>query len=144
MTAPEKEARGITALIRAALEDADVRPDEVDHVNLHGTGTKYNDLIETRALKAVFGERAGRLPVTANKSALGHAMGAAGSLEAIAAVLSLREGIVPPTLGSEEPDPDCDLDVVRGGPRRVEMRTVLSTSYGIGGADAAVVLRAAS
>ncbi len=142
MTAPEKEARGIRALMAAALADAGVEPAEIDHVNLHGTGTKYNDLIETKAIKAVFGERARSIPVTANKGALGHAMGAAGSLETIAAVLSIRNGKVPPTLGLEEPDPECDLDVVTGSAREATIRTVLKTSYGIGGTNAAVVLRA--
>jgi acyl transferase domain-containing protein len=142
MTAPEKEARGIRALMAAALSDAGVGPHEIDHVNLHGTGTKYNDLIETKAIKAVFGERARSIPVTANKGALGHAMGAAGSLETIAAVLSIRDGKIPPTLGFEEPDPECDLDVVTGSAREMVIGTALKTSYGIGGTNAAVVLRA--
>jgi 3-oxoacyl-[acyl-carrier-protein] synthase II len=140
MTAPEREAKGIRALVAAALEDAGVRPGDVDHVNLHGTGTKYNDLIETVAVKAVFGERARSIPVTANKSVIGHAMGAAGALEAIASAMTLREGVVPPTAGLEEQDPECDLDVVRGRPREVGANVVLSTSYGIGGTNAAVVL----
>jgi len=142
MTAPEKEARGISALVREALADAGVGPDEIDHVNLHGTGTKYNDLIETRAMKNVFGERARSIPVTACKSALGHAMGAAGALEAVAGIMSIREGKVPPTVGLDEVDPECDLDVVRDGPREVAIRRMLSTSYGIGGTNAAVVLAA--
>jgi len=143
MTAPEKEARGIQALIRGALADAGVGPERIDHVNLHGTGTKYNDAIETKALKGVFGERAGRIPVTANKGAIGHAMGAAGVLEIVATVLSMREGVVPPTAGLEEPDPECDLDVVTGAAREVDIGVALKTSYGIGGANAAVVLGAA-
>jgi 3-oxoacyl-[acyl-carrier-protein] synthase II len=142
MTAPEKEARGIRALMTAALADAGVEPAEIDHVNLHGTGTKYNDLIETKAIKAVFGPRARAIPVTANKGTLGHAMGAAGSLETVAAVLSIRDGKIPPTLGLEEPDPECDLDVVTGSAREAAIGTVLKTSYGIGGANAAVVLGA--
>ena len=140
MTAPEKEARGIRSLMRAALADAGVRPGEVDHVNLHGTGTKYNDLIETMAVKDVFGERGRSIPVTANKSELGHAMGAAGALEAIASVLTIRHGRIPPTAGLEEQDPECDLDLVRDAPRETRVRVVLKTSYGIGGTNAAVVL----
>ena len=143
MTAPEKEARGIRALISGALADAKVEPERIDHVNLHGTGTKYNDAIETKALKAVFGERAVRIPVTANKGTIGHAMGAAGALETIATILTMREGIVPPTVGLEEPDPECDLDVVTGGARHLSVGVALKTSYGIGGANAAVVLGAA-
>jgi 3-oxoacyl-[acyl-carrier-protein] synthase II len=140
MTAPEKEATGIRALMRGALASAGLAPADIDHVNLHGTGTKYNDLIETVAMKDVFGDRAREIPVTANKAALGHAMGAAGSLETIAAVKSMNEGRIPPTLGLEEQDPECDLDVVRGGPREVRIDALLKTSYGIGGTNAAVVL----
>jgi 3-oxoacyl-[acyl-carrier-protein] synthase II len=158
MTAPQKEARGIIALIRSALADAGVAPDDIDHVNLHGTGTRYNDLIETKALKAVVGERAralrepqaagtepvegaGALPVTANKGAMGHAMGAAGALETVAAVLSIREGLIPPTAGLEEQDAECDLSVVRERAHRAPVSNVLKLSYGIGGANAAVVVR---
>jgi len=141
MTAPEKEARGISALLRDALADAGARAEDIDHANLHGTGTPYNDLIETVALKAVFGARARSIPVTANKSVIGHAMGAAGALETIACVLSLGEGLVPPVAGLEEQDPQCDLDVVRGGPRRADIACALKTSYGIGGTNAALVLR---
>lgn len=141
MTAPDKQARGVKALMRAALADAGVRPEDVDHVNLHGTGTKYNDLNETIAMKEIFGERARRIPVTANKSELGHAMGAGGALEAIASVLSIRDGRIPPTIGIEEQDPECDLDVVRDSPREARVRCVLKTSYGIGGTNAAVVLQ---
>ena len=118
-------------------------PERTDHVNLHGTGTKYNDAIETKALKGVFGERATRIPVTANKGTIGHAMGAAGALETVAAVLSMREGVVPPTVGLEERDAECDLDVVTGRAREVRVGVALKTSYGIGGANAAVVLGAA-
>jgi 3-oxoacyl-(acyl-carrier-protein) synthase len=140
MTAPDKEARGITDLMARAVREAGLTVDDVDHVNLHGTGTKYNDLIETMAMKNVFGPRATSIPVTANKSAIGHAMGAAGALECVAACLSLRDGAIPPTIGLIDRDPECDLDVVRGEVRRVEIETVLKTSYGIGGTNAAVVL----
>lgn len=140
MTAPDKSARGISALMRAALSDAGLSPQDIDHANLHGTGTQYNDLIETAAMKTVFGERARTIPVTANKSVIGHAMGAAGSLETIACAKSLVEGIVPPVAGLEEQDPQCDLDVVRGEPRQIQARYALKTSYGIGGTNAALVL----
>ena len=141
LTAPEKEGRGIVRLMRAALADAGVPPDEVDGVNLHGTGTKYNDLIETKAIKAVFGERARKLLLTANKSMLGHSMGAAGAHESVAAVKSLVEGLVPPTVGIGTPDPECDLDYCPGSARRAELRVVLKNSYGIGGVNASVVFR---
>jgi 3-oxoacyl-(acyl-carrier-protein) synthase len=144
MTAPEKEARGISALMSAALNDAGLSPDAVDHINLHGTGTKYNDLIETRAVRNVFAHSAASIPVTANKSAFGHALGAAGVLESVAACMSMRNGVVPPTIGLENQDPECDLDVVTGGPRECRLDTILKTSYGIGGTNAAVVLARSS
>jgi 3-oxoacyl-[acyl-carrier-protein] synthase II len=139
MTAPEKEGRGIGQLMRMALADAGAEVGDVEHINLHGTGTRYNDLIETRAVKAVFGEAAGELVLTANKSMLGHAMGAAGSLESICTVKSLVEGLVPPTVGITEQDPECDLDYCADGPREVDMNCVLKNSYGIGGTNASAV-----
>ncbi len=141
MTAPEKEGRGIGQLMRLALADAGVEFGDVQHINLHGTGTKYNDLIETRATKAVFGEGAGNMVLTANKSMIGHAMGAAGSLESICAVKSLVEGLVPPTVGITEQDPECDLDYCADGPRKLDMSCVLKNSYGIGGTNASAVFR---
>jgi 3-oxoacyl-(acyl-carrier-protein) synthase len=141
MTAPEKEGRGIARLMRLAMADAGVGPEDVQHVNLHGTGTKYNDLIETRAIKAVFGEGASRLVLTANKSMLGHSMGAAGAHESICAVKSLLEGLVPPTVGITHPDPECDLDYCADGPRKVQLSCVLKNSYGIGGTNASAVFR---
>ena len=110
-------------------------------MNCHGTGTPYNDAIETRAIKGVFGDRATKIPVTANKCMLGHAMGAAGSLEAIATVRTMQESLIPPTIRYETPDPDCDLDCCPNEPRAADVRTALSNSYGIGGANACVVLR---
>lgn len=142
MTAPEQEARGIKALMRSALADAGVPPDAVDHLNLHATGTPYNDAIETKAVHAVFGARAAAIPVCSIKSSIGHCMGAAGIIEAAAAVLSLRDGKVPPVLGLEpdEKDPACDLNAPTGAPLAGNFRTILKTSYGFGGTNAAVVL----
>ena len=141
LTAPEKEGRGIVRLMRAALADAGVVPEEIGHVNLHGTGTKYNDLIETKALKEVFGAHARKLVLTANKSMIGHTMGAAGAHESVAAVKSLVENLVPPTVGIGTPAPECDLDYCPGTARRVALRAVLKNSYGIGGVNASVVFR---
>ncbi|MCX7804637.1 MAG: beta-ketoacyl-[acyl-carrier-protein] synthase family protein [Planctomycetota bacterium] len=139
MTAPEKEGRGISALMRAALADAGLSPDAVDHINAHATGTPYNDSIETGAILSVFGERGRKIPVAANKSAMGHTMGAAGSLECIAAIMSLREGLIPPTVGLEEVDEACRLDHVTGTARRARIAFVMKTSYGIGGTNACVI-----
>ncbi|HYG78599.1 MAG TPA: beta-ketoacyl-[acyl-carrier-protein] synthase family protein [Planctomycetota bacterium] len=142
MTAPEQEARGIQALMRAALADAGISPEQIDHLNLHATGTPYNDAIETKAAHAVFGGRGREIPVCSVKSSIGHCMGAAGTIESIAAVMSLREQKVPPVLGldPEQKDPDCNLNTPTGVPLACEIRTLLKTSYGFGGTNAAVVL----
>jgi 3-oxoacyl-[acyl-carrier-protein] synthase II len=130
--------------MRTALTDAGISPDQVDHINSHGTGTKYNDVTETQAIKAVFGKHAYRMPVTSIKSMLGHMMGAAGAVEAVASVLAIRHGIVPPTINYTEPDPDCDLDIVANAAREQPLTTVLSNSAGIGGCNAAIVLKRAA
>ena len=141
MTAPETEAHGIQALMRAALNDAAIETAQIDHLNLHATGTPYNDAIETKAIHAVFGARGKEIPVCSIKSSIGHTMGAAGVLESIAAVKTLNEGKVPPVLGLDraEQDPACDLnaptEVLAGN-----FKTILKTSYGFGGTNAAVVL----
>ena len=141
MTAPEKDGRGIRALMTAALRHARLQPADVDHINCHATGTPYNDLIETTAIKAVFGEHAARLRVTANKSMIGHAMGAAGALEAIATVRTLQDGVIPPTVGIEQQDPACDLDCCPGAAQEVDVHIAMSNSFGLGGTNACVVFR---
>jgi 3-oxoacyl-[acyl-carrier-protein] synthase II len=127
--------------MRAALADAGLAPDDVDLLNLHATATQYNDAIETKAVHAVFGARGTEIPVCAVKSAIGHTMGAAGVHESIAAVLSLHEGLAPPVLGLDpaQQDPACRLRVVTGAPLEGGFRTVLKTSYGFGGTNAAVL-----
>ncbi len=140
MTAPEKTGAGIAAVMRMALADADLAPGAVTHLNCHGTGTKYNDAIETRAVKTVFGAHAGRLVLTANKSLFGHAMGAAGALEAAATCFTLRDGLVPPTLNCRTPDPELDLDVVFETARPVAISVAMTNSYGIGGTNASLIL----
>lgn len=142
MTAPEQEARGIQALMRSALNDAQTAPEQIDHLNLHATGTPYNDAIETKAIHGVFGARGREIPVCSVKSSIGHTMGAAGILEAIAAVMTLRDGKVPPILGldPEQKDPACDVLTPTGKPLEGKFATILKTSYGFGGTNAAVVL----
>lgn len=139
LTAPAKEGAGSARVMRMALADAGMDPGEVDHINLHGTGTRHNDVTETQAVKAVFGEAACRIPVTAIKSMTGHMMGAAGSVEAIASILTLRDGVIPPTLHLQNQDPECDLDVVANAARPCDVRAVLSNSAGIGGCNAAAI-----
>lgn len=140
MAHPDACGEGMARAMTMALEDAAVAPDEVDHINAHGTGTKYNDPTETQAIKKIFGERARRIPICSIKSMLGHAMGAASALEAIATVLTLREGIIPPTIHLEVPDPECDLDYVPNQARAHEVRIAISNSAGIGGPNSVVVL----
>ncbi len=140
MTAPDQTGKGIIAVMRSALDDASTKPTDVHHINAHGTGTQYNDKIETAAIKAVFGDHARSLTVTANKSMIGHTCGAAGTLESIATIRTIQTGIVPPTIHLETPDPECDLDYVPGTARRQDVRIALNNSYGIGGTNAAIVL----
>jgi len=140
LTAPDKDGAGLRGVMERALQRAGLKPDAIDYINAHGTGTQYNDLAETVAIKALFGDHAHELKVSSIKAATSHTMGAAGALEAIATVLALRDGILPPTLNLEEPDPGCDLDYVPLVARKAEIRTALSNSSGIGGNNASVVL----
>src|ERR1041384_6714509 len=139
---PDGESHAITR----ALKDAGVNPNEIDYINAHGTATKLNDASETEAIKRVFGSRAHEIPVSSIKSMLGHSMGAAGAIEFIATVLSLEKQMIPPTTNYEEADPQCDLDYVVEGSRRVSsstpLRTAISNSFGFGGNNAVLVLRA--
>jgi 3-oxoacyl-[acyl-carrier-protein] synthase II len=142
MTAPDREGAGAARAIRAALADAGRSPSEVAFVSAHGTGTPYNDAMEAAALTRVFG--AGRVPVNSIKGAIGHTLGAAGAIEAVLCVRVLESGVVPPTAGLDEIDPACaTLDCVHGAARRLTARTVVSTSSGFAGANAALVLEAA-
>src|SRR5213079_3781091 len=123
---------------------AGVMPEDVVHVNAHGTSTKQGDVAETRALHGVFGEHARRLVVSATKSMTGHLLGAAGAVEAIYTVLALREQTVPPTINLDQADPECDLDYVAQGARRARLEVALSNSFGFGGTNAALVFGAAA
>jgi 3-oxoacyl-[acyl-carrier-protein] synthase II len=140
IAAPHPDGRGLVSAVQGALAQAGIAPGEVDFVSAHGTGTPLNDRIETAALKAALGPRAGEIPVNSVKGGLGHTMGAAATLEAIMCLLASRHGIVPPTLGYEEADPACDLDYVPLSARRVRTRVSVSTSLGFGGCNAALVL----
>ncbi len=139
MTAPAPRGAGSAAVMRTALVGAGLPPDAVDHINAHGTGTKPNDSTETQAIQDLFGARAAAIPVTSVKGLLGHMLGAAGSVELIISVLSLRQGVIPPTGNLTAPDPECALDIVTS-PRRVALNCVLSNSAGFGGCNAAAVL----
>lgn len=141
LTAPDKGGAGMIQVLRQAFAQARLAPAQIDYVNAHGTGTVYHDLAETQAIKAVLGARAYAVPVSSIKAAIAHPMAAAGSLEAIASVLALRDGIVPPTLHYETPDPECDLDYVPNQAREAVVNTVLSISSGIGGNNAAIIFQ---
>ncbi len=142
VTLPREDGDGAVRAMRAALERAGVRPEEVDYINAHGTGTVPNDRMETKAIRQVFGAHADRLAVSSTKSMVGHLLGAAGAVEAAFCALAIHEGVIPPTRNHRTPDPECDLDYVPEGPRRRPVRVALSNSLGFGGHNAALVLRA--
>ena len=141
LTAPDKGGAGLALAMRGALKNADIDGDEIDYINAHGTGTQYNDVAETEAIKTVFGAHASELAVSSIKAATSHTMGAAGALEAIACALALRDGILPPTLNLEENDPNCDLDYVPLKARPANIEVALSNSSGIGGNNASLILK---
>ena len=148
LTAPQPEGEGAARAIRLALADAGIEPEDVDYVNAHGTSTPLNDRAETTALKAAFGEHARSVPVSSTKSAIGHLLGAAGAVEAVATVLALRDRVAPPTLGLTEPDEGLDLDYVPERARPLELpddrpAVGLSNAFGFGGHNAVLVLEAA-
>lgn len=143
VTAPPEHGSGAAKAMKLALDDAGIRPSDVDYINAHGTSTQLNDRAETQAIKAVFGEDAYRVPISSTKSMTGHLLGAAGSVEAVIAALVIANGVIPPTINLDHPDPYCDLDFVPGSARLARVRTVLSNSLGFGGQNACLVLRAA-
>ena len=127
--------------LKLAMDDATISPDDVGYINAHGTATILNDLSETKAIKAALGERSKKVPVSSNKSMFGHLLGAAGSVEAIFTVLTIRDGIIPPTINYDIPDPECDLDYVPNIARKAEINSALSNSFGFGGVNATLVFR---
>jgi 3-oxoacyl-[acyl-carrier-protein] synthase II len=141
ITLPAPGGRGAVGSMRGAVEDAGMGLDEVDYINAHGTSTPPNDRSETAAIKTLFGERAYQIPVSSTKSMTGHLMGAGGGIEAIACIRAIEDGILPPTINYEHPDPECDLDYVPNEARRVEIRTAMSNSFGFGGHNATLVFR---
>ena len=141
ITAPAPDGEGFARCMRMALNDARISPDEVDYINAHGTSTKLNDYTETLAIKEVFGDRARKIPVSATKSMTGHLLGAAGAVEAVVSILSLRDQICSPTINYEEPDPECDLDYVPNVARKQAMNVALSNSFGFGGTNATLLFR---
>jgi 3-oxoacyl-[acyl-carrier-protein] synthase II len=141
ITAPAPEGEGAARAMKAALRSAGLAPEGIDYINAHGTSTELNDKNETAAIKTVFGEHAYQIPVSSTKSATGHLIGAAGAVEAILCALTLRDGIVAPTINYEKPDPNCDLDYVPNTPRKADVRTAMSNSFGFGGHNATLILK---
>jgi 3-oxoacyl-[acyl-carrier-protein] synthase II len=135
ITTPEPQGVGAANCMLKAIKDAGLTINDVDNINAHGTSTFINDQTETRAIKRLFGARAKQIPVTANKSMLGHLWGGAGAVEAIVSILTIVNGIIPPTINLENPDPECDLDYVPQIARRAQVKTVLSNSFGFGGTN---------
>jgi 3-oxoacyl-[acyl-carrier-protein] synthase II len=141
VTKPDPQARGAARAIEWALQEAKVDRGDIDYINAHGTSTRLNDLMETAAVKRVFGEGARALPLSSIKSMVGHLIGAAGAVEAVALALTLHQGVLPPTINQTHPDPECDLDYVPNQAREQRVRTAVSTSFGFGGQNAALVMR---
>jgi 3-oxoacyl-[acyl-carrier-protein] synthase II len=141
ITKPDPEGKGAARAIQAALRDAQVDEEDVDYINAHGTSTRLNDQMETVAVKRVFGEKAWKLPLSSIKSMIGHLIGAAGAVEAVALAMTLKDGVLPPTINYEHPDPNCDLDYVPNCARDQKVRTAVSNSFGFGGQNAAIVMQ---
>ncbi len=141
MTAPPEDGMGAASAMREALNRAKVSPQEVDYINAHGTSTPLNDKIETMAIKQVFGDHAKKVPISSTKSMTGHTLGAAGGVEAAVCALTIRDGIIHPTINYEHPDPDCDLDYVPNKARKAKVDLVLSNSFGFGGHNATLLFK---
>lgn len=139
MTGPHKEGRGLADAITQTLLQANLKPDSIDYINAHGTGTVYNDLMETKAIKKAFGDAAYNIPISSIKSMLGHSFGAAGVIEAICCLLSLKTRTIPPTINFQDRDPACDLDYVPNTARKHHVRIAMSLSAGFGGQNSAIV-----
>jgi 3-oxoacyl-[acyl-carrier-protein] synthase II len=141
MVMPAPDGADAARTMRLTLQDAGLRPEEVSYINAHGTSTRANDLAETRAIKGVFGPHARRVPISSTKSMIGHTIGAAGAIEAVACCLAIEHQILPPTINYEHPDPECDLDYVPNAPRRAAVDCVLSNSFGFGSVNSSIILR---
>ena len=138
---PHEDGTGAISAMQRALDDAQVNLDDVDYINAHGTSTPANDRLETLAVKKLFGEQAYKVPISSTKSMIGHSLGASGSIEAIACVNSIRDGVIHATINQETPDPECDLDYVPNEARDLDVKTVLSNSFGFGGQNACLVIQ---
>jgi 3-oxoacyl-[acyl-carrier-protein] synthase II len=141
ITAPSPGGEGAARCMRMAIRDAGLKPEDIDYINAHGTSTPLNDINETQAIKTVFGEYAKKIPISATKSMTGHLLGAAGSTEAIFTLLAIKDGILPPTINYEEPDPECDLDYVPNVARLKSLKIAMSNAFGFGGTNATLIFQ---
>jgi len=141
ITMPDPEGGGATRGMKMALRNAGVEPSQVDYINAHGTSTPYNDKFETMAIKKTFGDHAYKVPVSSTKSMIGHTLGAAGAIESLICILAMRDGIIPPTINLDNPDPECDLDYVPNVARKKDLSVTLSNSFGFGGHNVSLVFR---
>jgi len=141
VTMPDETGSGAIRVMNKAIKDAGITPEQIGYINAHGTSTPYNDKFETLAIKKVFGDHAYKLAVSSTKSMTGHALGAAGGIEAVISIKSLTENQLMPTINYENPDPDCDLDYIPNEPRNAEVEFVLSNSFGFGGTNACLIFK---
>jgi 3-oxoacyl-[acyl-carrier-protein] synthase II len=141
VTAPDPNAKGASLAIRQALGDAKLTPQDIDYINAHGTATSLNDVMETKAVKDVFGEHAYKVPMSSTKSMTGHGMGATAAMEAVFSVLAIRDGVAPPTMNLNDPDPECDLDYVPNVAREMPIDCVMSNSFGFGGHNVSLIFK---
>jgi 3-oxoacyl-[acyl-carrier-protein] synthase II len=142
MTAPPEDGEGAARAMKMALDHARISPNEVDYINAHATSTGLGDISETRAIKAVFGEQAHKIPISSTKSMIGHLLGGAGAVETAVCALSIRDGVIPPTINLEDPDPLCDLDYTPNKAKEKKVRVAMNNSFGFGGHNATVVATA--
>jgi len=141
MAAPPEDGNGASRCMEMALKDAGMRPEDVDYINAHGTSTPLNDVVETRAIKAAFGDQAYKLAISSTKSMTGHMLGGAGGIEAVFTALSIKHQIAPPTMNLENPGPECDLDYVPNQARKMKIRAAMSNSFGFGGTNAVLIMK---
>lgn len=143
MTAPSEDGDGAARCMQNAMNNAGLNPEQIDYINAHGTSTPAGDVVETQAMKKVFGDHAGNLAISSTKSMIGHLLGAAGGVEAVFSVLALRDQVAPPTINLDNPDAECDLDFVPHEARQMKMDVALSNSFGFGGTNGTLIFRRA-
>ena len=141
ITQPHNESKGATSAIDLALKDGEINKDQVSYINAHGTSTYYNDMLETQAIKQVFGDNAKNLPVSSTKSMTGHMLGATGAIEAISCIHAINNSIIPPTINYETPDPECDLNYVPNKSIEMDLNITISNSFGFGGHNSVLALK---